>query len=136
MMGRHVVHESRLELARLLLADFDGQVAAIAAQLSLVAAPEEGGRSRRHVPDFLLADRGGPVMVVSVKPADRLGDPKVARSPEWAGTVYAFRGWRHEIWSQAPPAVLASVRSLAAYRHQARAGRSGPPGSTGERVPR
>ena len=40
MMGRHVVHESRLELARLLLADFDGQVAAIAAQLFLVAAPE------------------------------------------------------------------------------------------------
>jgi hypothetical protein len=96
-MGRHVVYESRLELARLLLADFDG-----------------------HVPDFLLADRGGLVTVVSVKPADRLGDPKVARSLEWAGTVYAFRGWRHEIWSQAPPAVLANVRSLAAYRHQAR----------------
>jgi hypothetical protein len=119
-MGRHVVYESRLELARLLLADFDGQVAAIAAQPFLVTAPAEDGRSRRHVPDFLLVDRGGLVTVVSVKPADRLGDPKVARSLEWAGTVYASRGWRHEIWSQAPPAVLANVRSLAAYRHQAR----------------
>jgi hypothetical protein len=31
-MGGHVIYESRLELARLLLADFDRDVAAIAAQ--------------------------------------------------------------------------------------------------------
>jgi hypothetical protein len=119
-MGRHVVYESRLELARLLLADFDRQVAAIAAQPFLVTAPAEDGRSRRHVPDFLLVDRGGLVTVVNVKPGDRLGDPKVARSLAWAGTVFESRGWRHEVWSQAPPAVLANVRFLAAYRHQAR----------------
>lgn len=119
-MGRHVVYESRLQLARLLLADFDRQVAAIAAQPFLVTAPAEDGRTRRHVPDFLLVDRSGLVTVVNVKPADRLGDPKVARSLEWAGTVFESRGWRHEVWSQAPPAVLANVRFLAAYRHQAR----------------
>jgi TnsA-like endonuclease N terminal len=119
-MGRHVVYESRLELARLLLADFDRQVAAIAAQPFLVTAPAEDGRTRRHVPDFLLVDRGGLVTVVNVKPADRLGDPKVARSLAWAGAVFESRGWRHEIWSQAPPAELANVRFLAAYRHRAR----------------
>jgi hypothetical protein len=48
--GAHVVYESRLELARLLLADFDREVAGIAAQPFLVR--EEG---RRHVPDFLLS---------------------------------------------------------------------------------
>ena len=37
--GGHVVYESRLELARLLLADFDPQVTAIAAQPFLVTAP-------------------------------------------------------------------------------------------------
>jgi hypothetical protein len=47
-MGRHVVYESRLELARLLLADFDRQVAAIAAQPLLVTAPAVDGRTRRH----------------------------------------------------------------------------------------
>jgi hypothetical protein len=119
-MGRHVVYESRLELARLLLADFDRQVAVIAAQPFLVTAPAEDGRTRRHVPDFLLVDCSGLVTVVNVKPADRLGDPKVARSLKWAGTVFESRGWRHEVWSQAPPAVLANVRFLAAYRHQAR----------------
>jgi hypothetical protein len=119
-MSRHVAYESRLELARLLLADFDPQVAVIAAQPFLVTALAEHGRTRRHVPDFLLVDRGGLVTIVNVKPADRLADPKVARSLEWAGTVFESRGWRHEIWSQAPPGVLANVRFLAAYRHQAR----------------
>jgi hypothetical protein len=118
-MGRHVVYESRLELARLLLADFDCQVEAIAAQPFLVAGPGNG-RTRRHVPDFLLVDRSGLVTVVNVKPADRLADPKVAQSLGWAGTVFAARGWRHEVWSQAPPEVLANVRFLAACRHAAR----------------
>lgn len=119
-MGRHVVYESRLELARLLLADFDRRVAVIAAQPFLVAGPAEDGGTRRHVPDFLLADRDGGVTVVNVKPADRLADPKVARSLGWAASVFAARGWRHEVWSQAPPVMLANVRFLAAYRHAAR----------------
>jgi len=41
------VYESRLELASLLLADFDPEVAVIAAQPFLVTAPS-GGRVRRH----------------------------------------------------------------------------------------
>jgi hypothetical protein len=75
-MGRHVVYESRLELARLLLADFDRQVAAIAAQPFLVTAPAEDGRARRHVPDFLLVDRSGLVTVVNVKPTPAAGRPE------------------------------------------------------------
>lgn len=34
--------------------------------------------------------------------------------------MFESRGWRHEVWSQAPSAVLANVRFLAACRHQAR----------------
>ena len=41
--GGHVVYESRLELARLLLADFDPRVAAIAAQPFCVTASLTGG---------------------------------------------------------------------------------------------
>jgi hypothetical protein len=48
----------------------------------MVTAPAEDGRTRRHVRDFLLVDRDSLVTVVNVKPADRLGDPKVARSLE------------------------------------------------------
>lgn len=96
--GGHVVYESRLELARLLLADFDPEVAMVAAQPFLVTAPS-GGRVRRHVPDFLVISRDGGVRVVNVKPADQLELPKVADALAWAGEVFAARGWEHEIWS-------------------------------------
>ena len=117
--GGHVVYESRLELARLLLADFDPQVTAIAAQPFLVTAPS-GGRVRRHVLDFLLAGRDGAVCVVNVKPADQLAVPKVAEALAWAGEVFAARGWRHEVWSGTEPVLLANVRFLAGYRHAGR----------------
>ncbi len=118
-MGRHVVYESRLELARLMLADFDPRVASIAAQPFHIAGPSQG-RTRRHVPDFLVVDRDGVVSVVNVKPAARMRDPKVAAALSWAGSVFAERGWRHEIWSGAPANMLANVRFLAAYRHGGR----------------
>jgi hypothetical protein len=72
--GGHVIYESRLELARLLVADFDPGVTAIAAQPFLLRA-QAGGRVRRHVPDFLLVRADHTVQVVNVKPAARLADP-------------------------------------------------------------
>jgi hypothetical protein len=117
--GGHVVYESRLELARLLLADFDPRVTVIAAQPFLVTAPS-GGRVRRHVPDFLLAGRDGGVCVVNVKPADQLAVSRVAEALAWAGEVFAARGWRHEVWSGADPVLLANVRFLAGYRYPGR----------------
>ena len=113
--GGHVVYESRLELARLLLADFDPRVVAIAAQPFLVAAGA-GKRMRRHVPDFLLINADGLVTVVNVKPSEQLADPKVAEALGWAEAMFTGRGWRHEIWSGACVTLLANVRFLAAYR--------------------
>jgi hypothetical protein len=116
---RHVVYESRLELARLLLADFDPSVVAIAAQPFHLTASVDG-KERNHVPDFLLLDGDGAVSVVNVKPAARLADPKVAEALGWAGVVFAERGWRHEIWIGASAVQLSNVRFLAAYRDPAR----------------
>lgn len=118
-MGRHVIYESRLELARLLLADFDPQVTTIAAQPFFLSA-SMGGKDRSHVPDFLLVGDDGLVTVVNVKPASRLEDPKVAEALGWAEEVFTERGWRHEIWTGAEPAVLANVVFLAAYRNPCR----------------
>lgn len=114
--GGHVVYESRLELARLLLADFDPQVTAIAAQPCLITA-EVDGRVRRHVPDFLLCCRDGSVRVVNVKPFDQLARPAVAEALGWAGEVFEQHGWPHEVWSSTDPVLLANVRFLAGYRH-------------------
>jgi hypothetical protein len=114
-MSGHVIYESRLELARLLLADFDRDVAAIAAQPFLVQA-RVGGRTRRHVPDFLLVGADRSVRVVNVKPAARLADPDVAEALAWPGELFSQHGWEHEIWTGEDPLFLRNLRFLAGYR--------------------
>jgi hypothetical protein len=113
--GGHVVYESRLELARLLLADFDPGVAGIFAQPCRLRA-RVGDRIRRHVPDFLLVMRSGSVRVVNVKPAHRVSDPEVAQALAWPRVLVERHGWEYEVWSGVDPVVLANVRFLAAYR--------------------
>ncbi|MGX9918806.1 TnsA-like heteromeric transposase endonuclease subunit [Streptomyces sp. NPDC002248] len=113
--GGHVVYESRLELARLLLADFDPAVQGIFAQPCRLAA-RIGDRVRHHVPDFLLVMRSATVRVVNVKPADRLQDPKIVEALAWPGELIRRHGWEYEIWSGADRTLLENVRFLAAYR--------------------
>ncbi|MFK0048631.1 TnsA-like heteromeric transposase endonuclease subunit [Streptomyces sp. NPDC090741] len=113
--GGHVVYESRLELARLLLADFDPSVEGIFAQPCRVTA-RIGDRVRHHVPDFLLVMRPGTVRVVNVKPAGQLRDPKIAEALAWPGELFRQHGWEYEIWSGADRVLLENVRFLAGYR--------------------
>ena len=61
-----VIYESRLELARLLFADFDRSVQRILAQ-PLLLRGEVAGALRKHVPDYLLLTSTWP-LVVDVKP--------------------------------------------------------------------
>lgn len=110
-----MVYESRLELARLLLADFDPDVRGIFAQPCWVVA-RIGDRIRRHVPDFLLVMRSGTVRVINVKPADRLRDPEIAEALAWPGELIERHGWEYEIWSGADRVLLENIRFLAAYR--------------------
>ena len=113
--GGHVVCESRLELARLLLADADPDVVAIAAQPFLLIEGAEG-KARRHVPDFFLQHRSGTCTVVNVKPAEKLEEPDVAAILAWAGEAVAAKGWAAEVWTGCDPLLLANVRFLAGYR--------------------
>lgn len=107
--GGHLVHESRLELARLLLADFDAGVVDIYAQPYRLAT-RIAGRQRRHVPDFLLLSTTGVVTVVNVKPAQCLTDPRVAEALDWPRELFTGHGWRFEVWSGCDPVVLDNVR--------------------------
>ncbi|WP_392751829.1 TnsA-like heteromeric transposase endonuclease subunit [Streptomyces sp. LN590] len=77
----HVIYESRLELARLLFADFDPSVRHIVAQPFLLRADLEG-KVRKHIPDYLLITGQGPV-VVDVKPLHRVSKPEVAFTFDW-----------------------------------------------------
>lgn len=110
----HVIYESRLELARLLYADFDPSVNRIVAQPFLLTS-EINGQARRHIPDFLLITDTGAV-VVDVKPQHRLADPKVSSTFAWTRTVVTARGWRYEVASEPPVIELANIRFLAGYR--------------------
>ena len=114
-MSGHVIYESRLELTRLLYADFDRGTEAVLAQPFLLPARVDGGK-RRHVPDFLILRRGRVPLVVDVKPWHLLTRPKVSFSLGWAREAVESRGWEFEVWSEPPEAELANVRFLAGYR--------------------
>lgn len=111
----HVIYESRLELARLLLADFDPTVTWIVAQPFLLKSVVNR-RQRSHIPDFLLITNGVPA-VLDVKPPWQLEKPKVKFTLDWTRQLVDPRGWRYEVWS-APDAVeLQNVRFLAGNRN-------------------
>jgi hypothetical protein len=111
----HVIYESRLELARLQYADFDAAVRRIVAQPFLLKATVDR-RVRRHVPDFLLIDEQGPI-VVDVKPLARLSNPKVSFTLDWTRKLVEGRGWRYEVWSEPPATALDNIRFLAGFRN-------------------
>ena len=115
--GRHVVYESRLELSRLLFADFDASVTRILAQPFLLAI-DDGRRIRRHVPDYLLLSNDVPT-VVDVKSRQLLSRPEVSRTLEWTKVLMEQRGWRYEVWTEPDGRVLENVRFLAGFRRSA-----------------
>ena len=116
--GGHVVYESRLELARILLADQDSSVVAIASQPFLLEG-SDGERTRRHVPDVLLGHADGAVTVVDVKAVSRVDDPMVVAQFAWTKWLCDRRGFRFEVWSGADAVLLENVRFLAGYRRSA-----------------
>ncbi|MFC1442816.1 TnsA-like heteromeric transposase endonuclease subunit [Streptacidiphilus sp. N1-10] len=114
-MGRLLVYESRLELARILLADFDHTVVGIAPQPFQLTG-RDGSRTQRHVPDVLLVHTDGAVTVVDVKAASRMGDEKVVAQFAWTRELCRERGWRFEAWSGESGPRLENIRFLAGYR--------------------
>ncbi|MFJ5607867.1 TnsA-like heteromeric transposase endonuclease subunit [Streptomyces sp. NPDC093221] len=85
-VGDHVIYESRLELGRLLFADFAPEMRHIIAQPFMLKADVDG-KVRKHIPDYLLVTDDGPV-VVDVKPRHRLEKPEIAFSARLAPLVF------------------------------------------------
>lgn len=110
----HVIYESRLELANLLLADFDPAVHHIVAQPFLLCA-EVDGKVRKHIPDYLWATNSGPV-VVDVIRTERMIEPKVALLCAWTRRIVESLAWSYLVVHEVPRIRLANVRFLAGYR--------------------
>jgi hypothetical protein len=113
-MRDHVIYESRLELSRLIFADFDRAVHRILAQPFLLTA-RVGGKVRKYIPDYFLVTDHGPV-VVDVKPGHLLAKPEVAYTFAWTRQLVEARGWRYEAWSEPQSPELENLRFLAGYR--------------------
>ena len=113
--GGHVIYESRLELARLLLADFDRDVTAIAAQPFLLQARVAGRLAGMCRTSCWRTRTSRCWWSTSSRPASSRtrGPPR-----RWPGRGGWSRrhGWEYEIWSGADPVLLANVRFLAGYR--------------------
>ncbi|MGP9684113.1 TnsA-like heteromeric transposase endonuclease subunit, partial [Brachybacterium sp. AOP3-A1-3] len=108
-------YESRLELDRLWLADFDPSVTWIAAQPMWLRS-RDGTAIRRHAPDLLLTRADRSLEVVDVKPGDPAQRPKAANVFDWTAPVCETRRWRYQVWSGVDPVRLANVRTLAIGR--------------------
>lgn len=109
-----VGYESRLELAHLILADFDPRVKSIASQpFHLIF--RSGGKEVHRTPDYLLLLESGP-RVLDVKPAAKLLDEEVKQLLELTRAVVESAGYNYEIAVEPDEVFLANVRFLAGYR--------------------
>jgi hypothetical protein len=68
---------SWLEWDHLMLMDFDPAVRAVSSQPFWLRWQDEGGRSRRHAPDFFARRQDGSAVVADVRPDDRVPERDV-----------------------------------------------------------
>ncbi len=115
----HVMYESRLELLRLMIADFDSDVVAIRSQPFRMEYTDTANKRRRHVPDFALILADQRMRIVNVKPAERLSDPKVRESLDSAHATLQSHGFETEIWTGCDPQLATALRFIAGYRNAA-----------------
>lgn len=112
----HVIYESRLELANLILADFHPTVRHIVAQpfqLSATVDTEE----RRHIPDYLWDSDVGPI-VVDVVRTERMTHPRIVGLCAWTKAIIESMGWSYLVVSEPEATRLGNVRFLAGYRRE------------------
>jgi hypothetical protein len=110
----HVIDESRLELANLLLADFDPTVHQIVAQPFSLRA-DVNGQIRRHIPDFLWDTDDGPA-VVDVVRAERMAQPKIVLVCAWTKIIIESSGWSYIVVNEPPAIRLGNLHFLSGYR--------------------
>jgi hypothetical protein len=114
-MGQHVGFESWLEREHAMMLDFDPAVAAFASQPFWLRW-HDGGRTRRHAPDYFARMRDGSVLVLDVRADDMVGpDDAVvfAVTARACGSV----GWAYRRSGVPDLALTANLRWLAGYRH-------------------
>ena len=111
-----VGYESRLELSRLMMADFDRSVKRIVSQPFRIWGILSGERLLR-IPDYLVITDDGP-LVIDVTRTKKLDNPKFKRMLDRTRQVVEARGWRYEIANEPPKVEFLNIRFLAGYRRE------------------
>lgn len=114
--GRHVGHESWLERDHAMMLDFDPDVVAFSSQPFWLSWREEGGKTRRHAPDYFARLADGTGAVIDVRGDDRI-PAKDAEVFETTARACASVGWCYRRAGVMDPVLAANVRWLAGYRH-------------------
>lgn len=112
----HVGFESWLERDHLMLMDFDPEVAAAASQPFWLRWRDEDGKAWSHVPDYFARRRDGSVVVVDVRPDDRIPERDAVKFAVTAAACEAA-GWDYRRSGGLDPVLTENVRWLSRYRH-------------------
>lgn len=112
--SRHVGFESWLERDHIIRLDFAPEVIGLASQPFWLSW-DDGGRGRRHAPDYFARLADGTGVVIDCRPADRV---KPVDAAAFAATERACAevGWRYELAHEPDPVQMANLRWLAGYR--------------------
>jgi hypothetical protein len=114
--GEHVDFESWLERDNVMLLDSDPLVVGLSSQPFWMSWAD-GGKVRRHCPDYFARLADGSAVVVDVRPDERIR-PEDARVFAATAGACAEVGWQYRRVGEVDPVLLANVRWLAGYRHR------------------
>ncbi|MEU8626604.1 TnsA-like heteromeric transposase endonuclease subunit [Streptomyces sp. NPDC048669] len=114
--GGHVGYESWLERDHLMLLDFDPWVTAVASQPFQLSWSGPDGKRVRHTPDFFVRRADGTVLVVDVRPDERI-EPRDAMKFATTAAACGLVGWDFARLGAPDAVLMENVRWLAGYRH-------------------
>lgn len=121
----HVKFESRFEMTALMVLDFQGDASAVSSNPFWLLWPQ-GTIPARHAPDFFVRRRDGSVLIVDVKPAERITDKDRAHHDR-TRVVCSELGWDYQEFTTINVVVERNLRLLSGYRHP----RFAPPADSG-----
>lgn len=111
----YVHFESRFEMTALMVLDFRGEAIAVSSNPFWLLWPR-GTKPVRHAPDFFVRRRDGSVLIVDVKPAERITD-KDREQHDLTRQCCIEIGWEYEEFTSITTAVERNLRVLSGYHH-------------------
>ncbi len=113
----HVGYESWLERDHAMHLDFDRRVTEVVSQPFRLSWRPVSSRGRvRHTPDYFVRHHDGSVLVVDVRPDERI-EPDDAAKFTATAVACGRIGWGYQRLGVLDPVLSANLRWLAGYRH-------------------